>query len=311
MSVDKFGRHRNPFAGGSGGGGVVKGLQGEGFKLTPDGHFDISNKLLRNVASAITDDDAVNLKTLNTAVEPCIKLNSNKRKYDALGNTICNLKDPEEDSEPVTKKFLNSKILKKLDGSYSTHQFRIQDLAYPQDEGDAVNLKYITEKCLQVGQGEINVKNRRIADVSDPVKRYDAVNKWYLDRIVPHSTKGYWSFDNKRLVGVRDPLDATDAVNKQYFVNNSPKLMQNAWVFGNKRLHAVADPESNSDAVNVNYLVRVLSDITYTIYKKLAQPTDEIFTMTKDSWISVNIINQFFIDPHTRVVKSVLQEGPI
>ena len=74
MSVDKFGRFIDDLKHKRG----LKGPPGEGFKLTPTGDYDIDNKLLCNVASPVNYDDAVNLRTLKTTVDPCLKLNSKR-----------------------------------------------------------------------------------------------------------------------------------------------------------------------------------------------------------------------------------------
>ena len=62
MVVDKFGR------GSSSSRTPLRGLPGAGFKLTKEGDFDISNKLLRNVATALSESDAVNKKLLDDRI---------------------------------------------------------------------------------------------------------------------------------------------------------------------------------------------------------------------------------------------------
>ncbi|WP_221935974.1 hypothetical protein, partial [Klebsiella pneumoniae] len=104
MTIDKFGRSLK-----SSSQKILQGPKGEGFKLTPEGDFDIKNKRLQNVGDPVDIKDAVNLYYL-------------------------------KDSTP-----------KKLDQSYSVHQYRIQDVAYPQADGNAVNYKCIKEvkdKCI-------------------------------------------------------------------------------------------------------------------------------------------------------------------
>ena len=58
MSVDVFGRSDIKSKIG------VRGSPGIGYKLTKDGHYDISRKRLCNLAEALDDDDAVSLHVL-------------------------------------------------------------------------------------------------------------------------------------------------------------------------------------------------------------------------------------------------------
>ena len=95
-------------------------------------------------------------------------------------------------------------------------------------------------------------------------------------------------------MSVSDPTDKMDVVNKQYFNANCPTLGDKGLSFSSKRLQAVGDPEHHMDAVNVNYMVRVLCEMYYTLYTKVAQPTDLVFTTTKDDWMRANIVESFF-----------------
>ena len=57
MSVDVFGRNLGKTEGG-------RGPPGVGLKVTTDGHYDIENKKLCNVANPQQPNDVVNLETL-------------------------------------------------------------------------------------------------------------------------------------------------------------------------------------------------------------------------------------------------------
>lgn len=63
MSLDVFGRSSNQSVKSS------RGPPGVGFIVTTDGHFDIENKKLCNVAEASEENDAVNLKLLENSLE--------------------------------------------------------------------------------------------------------------------------------------------------------------------------------------------------------------------------------------------------
>jgi len=63
MSVDVFGRQLHPLK------GIVRGPPGEGFRLTPEGHFDMENKRLCQVAHPLEFQDAVNLDYLQDVLQ--------------------------------------------------------------------------------------------------------------------------------------------------------------------------------------------------------------------------------------------------
>ena len=62
MSVDVFGRNLGKSEG-------SRGPPGVGFKVTIDGHYDIENKKLCNVAEPHQPSDVVNLETLRNIIK--------------------------------------------------------------------------------------------------------------------------------------------------------------------------------------------------------------------------------------------------
>lgn len=66
MSVDVFGRQLGRTEGGT------RGPPGFGYRLTPDGHYDVENKRLCNVAPASDSNDAVNLSVAKGLVQSTV-----------------------------------------------------------------------------------------------------------------------------------------------------------------------------------------------------------------------------------------------
>ena len=62
MSVDVFGRNLGKTEG-------CRGPPGVGFKVTADGHYDMENKKIRNVAEPQQLIDVVNLETLRNIIK--------------------------------------------------------------------------------------------------------------------------------------------------------------------------------------------------------------------------------------------------
>lgn len=66
MSVDVFGRTLNKREGG-------RGPPGVGYKITTDGHFDVDNKRLCNIADPQQPHDAVNWETVLRMIQMEVK----------------------------------------------------------------------------------------------------------------------------------------------------------------------------------------------------------------------------------------------
>lgn len=64
MSVDVFGRKLDR---------VKKGSPGIGYKITKDGHYDVDNKRICNLADPQQENDVVNLRTLRKTSEADVK----------------------------------------------------------------------------------------------------------------------------------------------------------------------------------------------------------------------------------------------
>lgn len=80
----------------------------------------------------------------------------------------------------------------------------------------------------------------------------------------------------------------------------------------NKRLKYVNDPQDDSDAINLktltsemttysNYIVRVLSEMFFDFYNKLAK--SKIKESQKNEWIKTNIVNKYFLNPKTKIYR--------
>lgn len=69
MSVDVFGRQLTAIKrGGS------RGPPGEGFKITPDGQYDMVNKRLCNLADPLDRNDAVSISAMQNAIQQEVRL---------------------------------------------------------------------------------------------------------------------------------------------------------------------------------------------------------------------------------------------
>lgn len=102
MSVDKFGRHESVVMR-----EVLRGPPGHGFNLTFDGDYDVKNKRIVNLADPVSDNEAVNLQTVEKLSLVC-----KDETFDAKHKRICNLGEPKSDTDAVNRRYLLKEINK-------------------------------------------------------------------------------------------------------------------------------------------------------------------------------------------------------
>src|SRR5207253_1209352 len=115
MPVDKFGQSSKPVSTGSG----PRGERGIGFVLTANGNYDLGNKRLTKVGTAILPTDAATLSKIT-------ELKENVKR--TLENEVLSL-DPS-------------------DGNFNGMKKRIRDVAFPRQSNDAVNKVYVDRNFL-------------------------------------------------------------------------------------------------------------------------------------------------------------------
>lgn len=262
MAVDKFGRKLT----GSGGGDGSKGPPGEGFKLTSDGNYDISNKLLTNVGIAFNNRDAVNLETLRSYVAPNLKLNR-KRKYDAQEKGICNV-------------------------------------ASPTDSSDVVTLGYVKDNCFTCDGDVIDIKGRKLINVHQPNSDADVATKSYVDSFtlkLDSDTNFDFNAKSRQIRNLGEPFRTHDAVNLQYLRNNAmvskyvEKFGSNVWNAKNMIISDVADPVQLNDAVNVHFFIRKIQEVVEFLYDCIANKNCST-TLTKPEFLKVHVIDKIIND---------------
>lgn len=136
MSVDKFGRYQDfVFRRG------VRPPPGEGLSLTPNGHYDMKNLLVRNVAEPKAGKDAV---TLHYLQHNCLTTTPSGN-YDCDGKVIRNVGVPILSDDVATKGYIhNTTLLKKPDiNEFTANNLKISDIADGSNDCDAVNLRLL------------------------------------------------------------------------------------------------------------------------------------------------------------------------
>lgn len=242
----------------------LKGPKGDGFNLTSEGDFDIQNRRLRNVKNPELSHDAVNLTTLN----------SKSLLFDSKGVDVKNKK--------------------------------IRNVADPAFDLDAVNLQTLFNYSLSTVGNVFNARNKRVSNVGDAIDPNDAFPLRQLNNCIPTKDvyDNSYKFQDYKLREVGHPVKDNDAVTLSYFRTNSIKRKWDGWDFERKRIKLVADPAEMEDAVTLNYLIRVVSELFYNFYNRLAPTNDDIKITLKDHWIRTNIVDPFFKNQSTRIMRS-------
>lgn len=209
-------------------------------------------------------------------------------------------------------------------GDYNVDGKLLSNVKNAMNNGDAVNLGTLSGKlrvCMKVHKTKRKWDGQllSIGGIGEPVEGKDAVTKQYLDMKVPKQDKSSWYFDNKRLTMIGEPAKADDAVNKDYLdrrltdytstlLSTFPSSQSdNSFDMKNRRLSYVGDPESLLEAVNVNYLVRAFGEILFQMYTDQLPPFTIVHPNDKNDWIRRNVIERYFIDPRTRLMRTHLQ----
>ena len=165
------------------------------------------------------------------------------RDVDMEGNKIFSLPEPEQDSDPATKKYV-----------------------------DDLQTQYIDKRGNIKFGTNINLDNKRIFALKDPKKDYEATNKKYVDDSI-----------TKRLQEEKDKFLPQDPATKQYVDNaikglaGGDVLVSKEGVFikanghyratapldiDNHKMENLREPLEDGDAVNKKYVDGIVEDLT-------------------------------------------------
>lgn len=300
MSVDKFGRRSNRKR-------PERGPKGDGFKLTPEGDYDIQNKRLRFLDDPVDSQDGVNLKTLQEGLFKCMQITGNDADFDAQMKRVVNACDPLEGTDLVTKHYLHGHIPEEEDQFWSFKQKRLSNVASPLYDGEAVNLEYIKNNTIMKDRNNFyDAKSSVITNLAPPVGNSDAINKGYLDNNALVSKNGQvWDFRNRRLINVKDPEgEPNDVVNIGFLdsyalCRSSGRRGDGDWDARGLRIRYAGLPSEGGDVVTKLYLQHQMANLSYEIYKQITSIINKDSTLYDyDKWYS-----KVFITPWAELFK--------
>ena len=204
-------------------------------------------------------------------------------------NKLGGLREPLQDGEPATKKYVDDKTKNLFIDENDNIAFglnvdmdgnKIFSLPEPEQGNEPATKKYVDDLQTQhidkrgnvKFDRNINVGNNRIFAVKDPIKDYEATNKKYVDESI-----------TKRLQEEKDNFLPQDPATKQYVdeaikqVAGGDLLVSKEGVFikanghyratapldiDNHKMENLPDPVDEKDAVNKKYIDGIVENLT-------------------------------------------------
>lgn len=125
MNVDKFGRHSAKAASAK----LLRGIPGQGFKLTEAGNFNLEYKRLCNVADPLEDHDASTRRYVEKTILPrvrgplaqlekkCLILQNNV--YNCNTKRLTNVAPPNDNLDAANVQFVQREIINAIDKQFT------------------------------------------------------------------------------------------------------------------------------------------------------------------------------------------------
>ena len=265
-------------------------------KYNTKGDIDMGDQFtVLNVKTPIDDNHITNKKYVDEMDNLKSAFSFGNGEYYAKGNIylrknkLGGLREPLQDGEPATKKYVDDKTKNLFIDKNDNIAFglnvdmdgnKIFSLPEPKQDNEPATKKYVDDLQTQYIDKKgnikfdrnINVGNHRIFAVKDPKKDYEATNKKYVDDSI-----------TKRLQEEKDNFLPKDPATKEYVdetikrVAGGDILVSKEGVFikanghyratapldiDNHKMENLPDPVDEKDAVNKKYIDEVVENLT-------------------------------------------------
>ena len=265
-------------------------------KYNTKGDIDMGDQFtVLNVKTPIDDNHIVDKKYVDEMDNLKSAFAFRNGEYYAKGNIylrknkLGGLREPLQDGEPATKKYVDDTTKNLFIDKNDNIAFglnvdmdgnKIFSLPEPEQDNEPATKKYVDDLQTQYidkrgnikFDRNINVSNHRIFAVKDPKKDYEATNKKYVDDTI-----------NKRLQEEKDNFLPQDPATKEYVdeaikqVAGGDILVSKEGVFikanghyratapldiDNHKMENLPDPVDEKDAVNKKYIDGIVENLT-------------------------------------------------
>ena len=265
-------------------------------KYNTKGDIDMGDQFtVLNVKTPIDDSHIVDKKYVDEMDNLKSAFTFRNGEYYAKGNIhlrknkLGGLREPLQDGEPATKKYVDDLVTNQFIDENDNISFgrdvdmegnKIFSLPEPEQDNEPATKKYVDDLQTQYidKRGNIkfgrniNLENKRIFALKDPKKDYEATNKKYVDDSI-----------TKRLQEEKDKFLTQDPATKEY-VDEAVKqlaggdlLVSKEGVFikanghyratapldiDNHKMENLREPLEDGDAVNKKYVDGIVEDLT-------------------------------------------------
>ena len=265
------------------------------------------------------DEEAANKKYVDDLVENhFVDENDNiafSRDVDMEGKKIFSLPEPEQDSEPTTKKYVDDLQKQYIDKrgnirfgrNINLDNRRIFALKEPKRDNEGANKKYVDDTIT-----------KRLQEEKDTFLPQDAATKNYVDEAIKGlaggdllvskegvfiKANGHYrataplDIDNQKVENVPVPVDEKDAVNKKYVdgivedltlkqglvrENGGFNLVDSYINMNFNNIRNVGNPQDNADAVSKNFVDNMIGSLKETTDKKIVDAFTRLGKMLTD-----------------------------
>jgi len=234
-----------------------------------------SGQKLLNLGDPINNDDAVNLRTLQTEIsQNNIRESMNFIRRDGyseptndltmLDNRITNLANPTSPKDATTKKYFDDLITNPVSAApvvvsadLDVNNFKITNLKNPTDGRDATNRRFVERNFVRKDQ-DINMRDRKITGLLPPdVTQSDQSNA---------APKGYGDREIFRQIDENNRVEAV-----KFLKVDGTSLPEVDQDFNGQKIKNLDQPVDPNDAATVNFVDYWIGQRTFHINPEGAQ----------------------------------------
>ena len=277
-------------------------------KYNTKGDIDMGDQFtVYNVKTPIDDSHIVDKKYVDEMDNLKSAFSFRNGEYYAKGNIylkknkLGGLREPEQDNEPATKKYVDDLQTQyidkrgnvKFDRNINVGNNRIFALKDPKKDYEATNKKYVDESIT-----------KRLQEEKDKFLPQDPATKQYVDEAIKGlaggdllvskegvfiKANGHYrataplDIDNQKVENIPDPVDEKDAVNKKYIdeivenltlkqglirENGGFNLVDSYINMNFNNIRNVGNPKNEADAVPRLFVDNIVKELEEKIYKR-------------------------------------------
>ena len=291
-------------------------------KYNTKGDIDMGDQFtVYNVKTPIDDSHIVDKKYVDEMDNLKSAFSLKSGGYEAKGNIylkknkLGGLREPDQDNEPATKKYvddLQTQYIDKrgnvrFDRNINVGNNRIFAVKDPKKDYEATNKKYVDESIT-----------KRLEEEKDKFLPQDPATKEYVDEAVKQlaggdilvskegvfiKANGHYrataplDIDNYKMENLRDPVDEKDAVNKKYIdgivedltlkqglirENGGFNLVDSYINMNFNNIRNVGNPIHGADAVSKNFVDKMIGSLKETSEKTMVDSFTRLGKMLTD-----------------------------